>query len=52
MTRSFGDNNCTGKISIDEAEMNESNLWERMVQFNNKTRPRKEIRKKEILLIV
>ena len=46
MTISFGDNNYTGKIRIDEAEMNEGKLLERMVQFNNKTRPKKEITKK------
>ena len=46
MTISFGDNNYTGKIRINEAEMNESNFLERMVQFNNKTRTKKEITKK------
>ena len=40
MIRSFGDNIYTGQISIDEAEMDQSNLLENMVQFNNKTRPK------------
>ena len=39
--RSFGDNIYTGKISIDEAEINQSNLLENVVEFNNKTRPKK-----------
>ena len=41
-TRSFGDNIHTGKTSIDEAKTNQSNLLESMIEFNNKTRLRKE----------
>ena len=41
MIRSFGDNIYTCKISTDEAEMDVSNLLENMVEFNNKTRPKK-----------
>ena len=39
-TRSFGDSICTGKISTDEAEMDQTNLLENMVKFNNRYRPR------------
>ena len=38
--RSFGDNNYTVKINIEEAEMNQSNLFKNMVEFNNKSRTR------------
>ena len=38
---SFGDNVYTGKISIDKADMDQSNLPENMLEFNNKTRPGK-----------
>ena len=38
--RSFGDNIYTGKINIDEAEMDQSNLFKNIVEFNNKFRPR------------
>ena len=38
--RSFGDIVYTGKISMDEVEMDQSNLLENMVKFNNKSRPR------------
>ena len=41
-TRSFGDNIHTGKTSIDEAKTNQSNLLESMIEFNNKTRLKKE----------
>ena len=52
-TRSFGDNSYTGKIIIDEAEMDQSNLLENTVKFNNKSRPRlKEDKEKKILLKV
>ena len=40
MTRSFGDIIYTGKINIDEAEMDESNLFKNLVKFNNKYRPK------------
>ena len=38
--KSFGDNIYTGKINIDEAEMDQSNLFKNIVEFNNKSRPR------------
>ena len=39
MIRSFSGNSYSGKISIDEADMDQSNLLENMVEFNNKSRP-------------
>ena len=39
-TRSFVDSIYTGKISIDEAEMDQTNLLETMVKFKNKSMPR------------
>ena len=33
--RSFGDNIYIGKINIDEAEKNQSNLLENLAEFNN-----------------
>ena len=36
--KSFGDSIYTGKINIDESEMDQSNLLENMVEFNNKSR--------------
>ena len=38
--RSFGDSIYTCKIKIDESEMNQSDLLEYMVKFNNKSKPR------------
>ena len=38
--RSFGDSVYNGKISIDEAEMEQTNLVENIVDFSNKFRPR------------
>ena len=38
--RSFGDNIYTGKINIDEAEMDQSNLLKNIIGFKNKSRPR------------
>ena len=39
-------------ISIDETEMNQSNLLENIVQFHHKTRPKKrKIRKKNLLIV-
>ena len=38
--RSFGDSIYNGKISIDEAEMEQTNLVENIVDFSNKSRPR------------
>ena len=40
--RSFGDNIYTGKISIDAAQMDQSNFLENMVQCDNKTRQNKK----------
>ena len=40
MIRSFGENIYAGKISIHEIEMDEANLLEIMVTFNNKSRPK------------
>ena len=52
-TRSFADNSYTGKITIDEAEMDQSNLLENIVKFNNNSRPRlKQVKEKTILLKV
>ena len=36
--KSFGDSIYTGKINRDESEMDQSNLLENMVEFNNKSR--------------
>ena len=45
--KSFDENIYTGKINIDEAEMDQSNLLENMVEFNEISRPKKKkIRKK------
>ena len=38
--RSLGDNIYTWKISIDEAEMDQSNLLEKMTEFNTNSRPK------------
>ena len=38
--RSLGDNIYTWKISIDEAEMDQSNLLEKMTEFNSNARPK------------
>ena len=38
--RSFGVHIYTGKINIDEAEMDQSNLLENMVKSNDKSRPK------------
>ena len=38
--RSFGDSIYTGKINIDEAEMDQSNLLEYMVKSNNRLEPK------------
>ena len=40
MIRGFGESIFTGKINIDEAEMDQSNLIENMVKFDNKSRSR------------
>ena len=53
-TRSVGHSFYTSKISIDEAEMDQTNVLDNIVDFNNKSRTRsKEDKiKNEILLIV
>ena len=38
--RSFGDSIYTGKFNIDETEMDQTNLLEKMVKFNSKSRPK------------
>ena len=38
--RSFGDNIYNGKISIDEIEMDQTNLLENIIKLNNKSRPK------------
>ena len=38
--RSFGDSIYSDKINIDEAELNQTNLLENMVKFNNKSKPK------------
>ena len=45
--RFFVDNIYIGKISIDVAKMDQSNLLQNMVEFNNKIRPKKRIREKQ-----
>ena len=40
--RSFGDSIYAGNHNIDEAEMDQSNLLEDMVEFNEKSRPAKK----------
>ena len=41
--RSFGDSIYSGKINIDEVEMDQTNLLESMVKFNNKSKPKNKI---------
>ena len=40
MIRSFGENIYAGKINIQEAETDQTNLLENMVKCNNKSRPK------------
>ena len=40
MIQSFGESIYSGKINIDEAEIDQSNLLKNLVEFNNKSRPR------------
>ena len=40
--KSFDESIYIGKINIDEAEIDQSNLLENMVEFNKKSRPRKK----------
>ena len=39
--RFFGDSIYTGKINIDEAEMDQTNLLENMIKLSNKSKPKK-----------
>ena len=41
--RSFGDSIYSGKINIDEVEMDQTNLLESMVKFNNKSKPKNKM---------
>ena len=45
--RSFSDSIFAGKINIDEAEMNQSNLLKNMVEFNEQSKLRKKEDKKK-----
>ena len=38
--RSFGDSIYSSKISIDEAGMDQTNILENMVKFNNESKPK------------
>ena len=38
--RLFCNNICTGKVDIDKAEINHTNLLENMVKFNDKSKPK------------
>ena len=40
MISSFGESIYSGKSSIHEADMDQTNLLENMVQFSNKSRPK------------
>ena len=40
MIRSFGESIYSGRISINEADMDQTNLLENMVKFSNKSRPK------------
>ena len=40
MIRSFGESIYSGKINIHKAQMDQTNLVENMVKFNNKSRPK------------
>ena len=43
MIRSFDDQIYTGKIKMDEAEMDQSNLCENMVYFYDKSRSKSKV---------
>ena len=45
MIRFFGDSIYTGKINKDEAEMDQSNLLENVVEFNNISRHKTKLGK-------
>ena len=44
--RTFGDDIYTNKITINEVDQEQSNLVEYILNFNNKTRPKKKDDKK------
>ena len=44
--RSFGDDNYSSKITINEADQEQSDLVEYILNFNNKTRPKNKDDKK------
>ena len=52
--KSFSESIVSGKVTISEADIDQSNLLENIMEFSNKSRPRREENKikKEILLIV
>ena len=41
--RSFGDRICSGKINTDEVEIDQMNLLEKMVKFNNEFKPKNKM---------
>ena len=51
--RSFGDDIYTSKITINEADQEQCDLVEYILNFNNKTRPKNKVdeKNKKILLI-
>ena len=50
--KSFSDNIYSRRISIDEAEMDHSNLLENMEEFTNKTRSKELNKEKEEMLFI
>ena len=50
--KSFSDNIYSRRISIDEAEMDHSNLLENMDEFTNKTRSKELNKEKEEMLFI
>ena len=52
--KSFSESIVSGKVTISEADVDQSNLLENIMEYSNKSRPRREENKikKEILLIV
>ena len=45
--RAFGDDIYTSKITINEADQEQSDLVEYILNFNNKTRPKNKVDKKK-----
>ena len=50
--KSFGDCIYNGKINLKEAEKKQKNLFENIVNFDNKSRPRKDNDENKIPLII